>query len=185
MANIDQSSPKQGKINEVKPQYEEHNKSIYHIRQCNIQSCNAWKGLPRIIGTTTQPTITRQCVIQAQRLSWPPHQNSVGPFRHEDSAGRSQRILQQQGSSNQPKSTALAAPWQLSISYYRFKSKAVKEQKTGPQSRRPTNTATTSRSSIPATPVSKLVSIKSPREYELSATNLAPNGGEKQWQRRK
>ncbi|KZV45916.1 hypothetical protein F511_20512 [Dorcoceras hygrometricum] len=43
-------------------------------------------------GAMTQPTITRQCGIQAQRLSWPPHQNSVGPFRHDDSAGRSQRV---------------------------------------------------------------------------------------------
>ncbi|KZV17482.1 hypothetical protein F511_41424 [Dorcoceras hygrometricum] len=49
------------------------------------------KGLPRIIGTTTQPTITRYSGIQAQRLSWPPHQNNVGPFRHDDSACRSQR----------------------------------------------------------------------------------------------
>ncbi|KZV48432.1 pentatricopeptide repeat-containing protein [Dorcoceras hygrometricum] len=50
---------------------------------------------------------------------------------------------------------------------------------TGPQSRRQTNSATTSCSSIPATPVSKRVSIESPREDELSATNLAPSGNEK------
>ncbi|KZV58488.1 hypothetical protein F511_23433 [Dorcoceras hygrometricum] len=48
------------------------------------------KGLPRIIGTTAQLTITRYSGIQAQRLSWPPHQNNVGPFRHDDSTGRSQ-----------------------------------------------------------------------------------------------
>ncbi|KZV19626.1 hypothetical protein F511_43314 [Dorcoceras hygrometricum] len=53
---------------------------------------------------------------------------------------------------------------------------------TGQQSQRHTNTATTSRSSIPETPVSKLVSIESPREDELSATNLAPNGGVKRRQ---
>ncbi|KZV32696.1 hypothetical protein F511_14469 [Dorcoceras hygrometricum] len=41
--------------------------------------------------TTTQPTITRYSGIQAQRISWSPHQNNVGPFRHDDSAGRSQR----------------------------------------------------------------------------------------------
>ncbi|KZV18602.1 F-box family protein [Dorcoceras hygrometricum] len=40
----------------------------------------------RCPGTTTQSTITRQCGIQAQRLSWPQHQNNVGPFRHDDSA---------------------------------------------------------------------------------------------------
>ncbi|KZV54998.1 hypothetical protein F511_35764 [Dorcoceras hygrometricum] len=43
-------------------------------------------------GSTTQSTITRYSGIQAQRLSWPPHQNSVGPFRHDDSADRSQRV---------------------------------------------------------------------------------------------
>ncbi|KZV33672.1 hypothetical protein F511_33578 [Dorcoceras hygrometricum] len=86
-------------------------------------------------GTTTQSTITRQCGIQAQRLSWPPHQNNVGPFRHDDSAGRSQRvkefsfqrnqaqyILQQEGRSNQLKSTAQTAPRQLSRSYYKLES---------------------------------------------------------------
>ncbi|KZV19267.1 hypothetical protein F511_36429 [Dorcoceras hygrometricum] len=39
----------------------------------------------------TQPTITRQCGIQARRLSRPPHQNNIGPFRRDDSAVRSQR----------------------------------------------------------------------------------------------
>ncbi|KZV32108.1 hypothetical protein F511_33230 [Dorcoceras hygrometricum] len=53
---------------------------------------------------------------------------------------------------------------------------------TGSQSIRPTNTATTSGSSIPATLVSKLVSIESLREDELSATNLAPNSDEKRRQ---
>ncbi|KZV25113.1 hypothetical protein F511_30227 [Dorcoceras hygrometricum] len=48
------------------------------------QSCNAC--------TTTQPTITRQCGIQAQLLSLTPHQNSVGPFRNDDSASRSQHV---------------------------------------------------------------------------------------------
>ncbi|KZV49712.1 splicing factor 3B subunit 1-like [Dorcoceras hygrometricum] len=47
-------------------------------------------------GTTNQPTITRYSGIQAQRLSWPPHQNNVGPFRHDNSAGRSQRVIQAQ-----------------------------------------------------------------------------------------
>ncbi|KZV44258.1 hypothetical protein F511_10377 [Dorcoceras hygrometricum] len=83
----------QEKEYEVKPHYEEHNKRIYHIRQCNISIVQCMKGLPRINGTTTQPTITRQCGIQAQRLSWPPHHNSVGPFRHDDSADRSQRAM--------------------------------------------------------------------------------------------
>ncbi|KZV51672.1 hypothetical protein F511_27648 [Dorcoceras hygrometricum] len=50
---------------------------------------------------------------------------------------------------------------------------------TGPQSQRHTNTASTSRSSNPATQVSKLVSIESLREDELSATSLAPKGDEK------
>ncbi|KZV22886.1 hypothetical protein F511_08866 [Dorcoceras hygrometricum] len=71
-------------MNEVKSQYEEHNKSIYHIIKCNISIVQRMKGLPRIIGrqeeehndsavkissiiiillssgAMTQPTITRQ-----------------------------------------------------------------------------------------------------------------------------
>ncbi|KZV26669.1 hypothetical protein F511_33530 [Dorcoceras hygrometricum] len=125
-------------------------------------------------GTTTQPTITRQCGIQAQRLSWPSHQNRIGPFRHDDSAGRSQRILQQQGSNNQLKFTTLAAPRQHISSYYKLKSvknhlpKAVKEQK---------NYWSTIAKTLKhysnfvflnsATPASKLVSIESLREDEL------------------
>ncbi|KZV25162.1 hypothetical protein F511_22135 [Dorcoceras hygrometricum] len=55
-------------------------------------------------------------------------------------------------------------------------------QATGAQSRSHSTTATTLRSSIPTTPVSKLVSIESPRKDELSATSLTPNGGVNQRQ---
>ncbi|KZV44273.1 phenazine biosynthesis-like domain-containing protein 1 [Dorcoceras hygrometricum] len=101
------------------------------------QSCNAC--------ATTQPTITRQCGIQAQRLSWPPHQTALDlsgtttqPDDHNVQRGNSAFkgnqsqyvcILQQEGRSNQLKSTALAAPQQLNSIYYKFESKAVKEQK--------------------------------------------------------
>ncbi|KZV50397.1 hypothetical protein F511_35380 [Dorcoceras hygrometricum] len=57
MGNTDPNNTKAGKKYEVKPQYEEHNKSIYHIRQCNISIVQCMNGLPRIIGrqsTTTQ-----------------------------------------------------------------------------------------------------------------------------------
>ncbi|KZV48754.1 hypothetical protein F511_24921 [Dorcoceras hygrometricum] len=146
----------------------------------------------------TQPTITRQCGIQAQRLSWPPHQNSVGPFRHDDSTGRSQRLNgnsafkkdqaqyispQQEGRSNQIKSTGQETPRKLSRSYYNLESKAVKEQKNYWSTIAKTlKHTTTSRSSNTATPVSKLVLVESPREDELSATNLATNDGDKRRQ---
>ncbi|KZV40579.1 hypothetical protein F511_32622 [Dorcoceras hygrometricum] len=57
--------------------------------------------LPKLRGATTQSTITRKCGIQARRLSRPPHQNSVGPFRSDDSSGRSQRAKEFSSQRNQ------------------------------------------------------------------------------------
>ncbi|KZV24368.1 hypothetical protein F511_19870 [Dorcoceras hygrometricum] len=152
-------------------------------------------------GTTTQPTITRQCDIQEQRLSWPPHQNSVGPFRHDDSVDRSQRVEEFKSGSiyltttRERQLTQVYCPSSFTensteatissnlLRYLNINSNLSSnslipkaQQATGPQSRNHSTTATILRSSIPATPVSKLVSIESPRGDELSTTNLTPNG---------
>ncbi|KZV33890.1 hypothetical protein F511_11100 [Dorcoceras hygrometricum] len=50
MGSTDPRHKKQEEEYEVKPQYEEHSKSINHIRQCNISIVQCMKGLPRIIG---------------------------------------------------------------------------------------------------------------------------------------
>ncbi|KZV18398.1 cell division cycle 20.2, cofactor of APC complex-like [Dorcoceras hygrometricum] len=85
-------------------------------------------------------------------------------------------ISPQQGSSKQIKYTALAALRKLSSSYYKFESKAVKEQ-TSYRSTivKTTNYATNSRSSNLAIPVSKLSKLqqKSSSTYsDLSPTQI-------------
>ncbi|KZV25228.1 hypothetical protein F511_27566 [Dorcoceras hygrometricum] len=118
--------------------------------------------------------------------------NNIGPFRRDDSACRSQCAKE---FSSQRKLGSIWAQQPAQVYCPRnFSTNSTEatncsnpnllknRRTTSQQSRRHTNTTTASCSSIPATPVSKLVSIESPREYELSATNLSPNGGVKRRQ---
>ncbi|KZV50632.1 hypothetical protein F511_25591 [Dorcoceras hygrometricum] len=167
--------------------------------------------------TTTQLCRSHQssssCDLQVRRLSRPSQgsvvfryndsaghhiKNNVGPFRHGDSAGRSQRVKGFSFQKNQAQylnrsyrnrgaaTNSSLLPNQLlnelNRSHYLLKSKAVKEQRNYLSTVAKTHEhCTTLRYSNPATLVSKMVSIESPRE-DLGATSLAPNGGEKQWQ---
>ncbi|KZV53537.1 inactive protein kinase [Dorcoceras hygrometricum] len=103
-----------------------------------------------------------------------PRKDDRNKFDHPMDGGRRSTAVGREGGKG-------AAPFCVMEARITYPKLLKNRRNTGPQSRRPTNTATTSCSSNPATPISKLVSIESPREYELSATNLAPNGGEKRW----
>ncbi|KZV50309.1 hypothetical protein F511_39716 [Dorcoceras hygrometricum] len=157
MANVDQNSPKQGKIKEVKPQYEEHNKSIYHIRQCNISIVQCMKGLPRIIGrkgTMTQLYRYHQssssCDLQGRRLDRPSQGSGIQLHK------------------------------ELNRIHYQLKSKAAKVQmnygSTIVKIHEHCNNFALLKSSDSCLQTGI---IERSREDELSATNIAPNGGVK------
>ncbi|KZV18658.1 hypothetical protein F511_41189 [Dorcoceras hygrometricum] len=84
--------------------------------------------LSRSEGATTQPTITRQCGIQARRLSRPPHQNSVGPLRHDESAVQSQRAKEFSSQRNQAKYSTTQLSTKLKMERNQLP-KTSKEQK--------------------------------------------------------
>ncbi|KZV45043.1 protease Do-like 7 [Dorcoceras hygrometricum] len=159
----------------------------------NVQRNSALKGIRLNISHQSSSS----CDLQVRRLGRPSQGSVV--FRHDDSTGHHiKTALDLSGATTQPadhnvqRNSALKGI-RLNIaplsSQRSLKWKEITYQKllknrrtTVQQSRRHTNTSTTSRSSNPATPVSKLVSIECSREYELSATNLAPNGGVKRRQ---
>ncbi|KZV40636.1 hypothetical protein F511_34400 [Dorcoceras hygrometricum] len=77
-ANTNQGSPRQGKINEVKPQYEDHNKSINHIRKCNISIVQCMKWVPKSSVGKQNSTTTQLCNLI--------NHHHLVIFRYDDSA---------------------------------------------------------------------------------------------------
>ncbi|KZV40212.1 hypothetical protein F511_27598 [Dorcoceras hygrometricum] len=143
-ANTDPSSPKTGKINEVKPQF---NDSADHHR----------------------------IVVFRHDDSAGHHINiHVGPFRHDGSASRSLRV--KEFSSQEDQAQYLPQLYRaLSSSKSKLRSvrnhlpKAAQERKNHWTTiAKISNSATTSRSLNSSIQVSKVVSIESPKEYELT-----------------
>ncbi|KZV35349.1 plasminogen activator inhibitor 1 RNA-binding protein-like [Dorcoceras hygrometricum] len=86
-ANQDPSSPNTGKENEVKPQYEEHNKAtvisdIQYFKRAMHEGYHE-SSVRRL--NRPSPVVFRHDDSAGH------HNSNVRPFRHEDSAGRSQR----------------------------------------------------------------------------------------------
>ncbi|KZV34367.1 hypothetical protein F511_36137 [Dorcoceras hygrometricum] len=116
-ANTDQRSPKIGKKNEVKPQYQEHLKSNkYTVMQYSKRAMH--EGYPessvgkaqRLSCVESNPVIFRydrsvfhhSVVVFRHDNSVGQHINiSVGPFRNDGSAGRSQRTKEFSSQENQ------------------------------------------------------------------------------------
>ncbi|KZV54231.1 hypothetical protein F511_36439 [Dorcoceras hygrometricum] len=110
-------------------------------------------------GATTQPATTPMIALDL----------SSAPTQPADHNASSTRVINQTS-----RSISLNRSLKREEITY---SKALKNKRTtGQQSRRCSNSTTTSRS-LNSSIYSSLVSIESPKEGELSATNLAPNSG--------
>ncbi|KZV48899.1 hypothetical protein F511_16815 [Dorcoceras hygrometricum] len=144
--------------------------------------------------TTTQLCKSHQssssCDLQVRRLSRPSQGSVV--FRHNDSADHHiKTTLDLSGTTTQlvdhnmqwefsfQRKSGSISPQKLSRGYYKLESKAVEEEKNYWSTIAKTHEHCNYFALLnPVTPVSKLVLIESPREDELSASNIAPNGGE-------
>ncbi|KZV45388.1 hypothetical protein F511_05552 [Dorcoceras hygrometricum] len=153
------------------------------IFRCNNQSTIIvqWSS-----GTTTHPTTTSMIALdlQVRQLSRPI--TTLARLGHQSNSGSISHIKAHSAYSLKPRSLKQLPQLYRALSSSKSKLKSVRnhllkaaqEQKNHWSTiAKISNSATTSRSLNSSIQVSKLISIESPKEYELSATNLAPNGG--------
>ncbi|KZV39548.1 U-box domain-containing protein 4-like [Dorcoceras hygrometricum] len=130
------------KINEVKPQYEEHNKSIYHIRQCNISIVKCMKRATKnhrcddsadhhkavwYSGTATQLATTSKTALDLSGTTFQSADHNV----QKNSASKGLRLnisYNNKGAATNSSLLSKQLHGELNRSHYKLKSKAVKEQ---------------------------------------------------------
>ncbi|KZV50081.1 crooked neck-like protein 1 [Dorcoceras hygrometricum] len=115
MGNTVPKTQSRKKKYEVKPQYEEHNKNLNHIRQCNITIVQCMKGLPRIIdygslrqsGPRPDPRLLRQAALEAltrsARTDSPRRTGRKQFFRRRRRRRRRRRGRGEEGAASKPK----------------------------------------------------------------------------------